>query len=361
MRSRAAILPYPGDPFLLNYWLHFFNTVWQDEVDKLYIFLNSPIEQSVVAYISHLCLQNPKIVLIYENNQIEHGDVINRTLNVVTDEFVMLIEDDCFIFKPGKVNQAFEYLESGDYDIVGSKRGSCSQEILSRARQLWGLEYSGEGDQGCNFWPNLFFSKKQTLIDTDRNFAARSWKHGEVIEALSTPSETYYAQDEVVVGDTFVNTSLQLQKKFPQARIKYIPQYHASPDDLEHSSRSYNLFDGLCGYTHIGSLSSGVGGILQDGHGRALTRRLLDPSKGDNVPIPNYCHTDAEKQEFERRVQWWLKFYNYFVETTDQNTSLDIAQFATLYKEAIDRIIREYELNISRIERRQRVYASIGL
>lgn len=354
MRSRAALLPYPGDPFLLNYWLHFFNTVWQDEVDALYIFLNSPIEQVVVDYIRALCAKNPKITLLYENHQIEHGDVVNRMLDACTQELVMLVEDDGFIFKKGLINACFEALESGEYDIVGSKRGSCSMEILTRCKQLYGLDYSGEGDQGCNFWPNFFFTRKQILIDTDRNFAAKSWKRGEVIEALSTPSETYYAQDEVVVGDTFVNTSLQLQKKFPQNRIKYIPQYHGSPDDIEHYQRGYNLFDGIAGWCHIGSLSSGVGGILQDGHGRCLARRLLDEDKGENYPIPNYCHTDAEKNEFERRVQWWLTFHQ-------KRGHTSIEPFADLYYAAIMAIIDQYQLSAARIERRQRIYATLGL
>src|SRR3990167_7164309 len=49
--SRAAILPYPGDPSLLNYWLMFFDKFWGDEVDHLYIVFNSPIEKPVREYI----------------------------------------------------------------------------------------------------------------------------------------------------------------------------------------------------------------------------------------------------------------------------------------------------------------------
>lgn len=357
MRSRAAILPFPGDPFLLNYWLHFFDTVWGDEVDKLYVYLNSPIEKPVVDYIRSLCASRPKINFTYEDHQIEHGDVINRTLDLVTEELVMLVEDDGFIFKKGMVDRCFGYLESGDYDIVGSKRGSCSIEILTRAKQLWGLDYAGEGDQGCNFWPNFFFTKKSTLIATDRNFAARSWKKGEEIVALSRPGDPYLAQGDPAVGDTFVNTSLQLQAAFPQERIKYIPQYHGSPDDLEHSSRSYNIFDGLAPWCHIGSLSSGVGGILQDGHGRALTRRLLDPDKGENYPIPNYCHTEQEKWEFERRVQWWARFFDFYM----QHPVTGMETFAGMYARAIAAIIHEYDLSTTRISRRQNVYATLGL
>lgn len=353
MTSRAVILPYPGDPFLLHYWLKFFDEVWGSEVDKLYVYLNSPIEKEVVDYIRDLCARNPKINFTYNPQQIEHGDVINRALDIVTEEYVMLVEDDGFIFKKGMVDQCFRWLESGEYDIVGSKRGSCSMEILSRASMLWGISYTGEGDQGCNFWPNFFFTKKQTLLATDRRFGARTWKRGEEILPLSRPGDTYLAQDELVTGDTFVNTSLQLQATFPQNRIKYVPQYHGSPDDLEHSTRGYNLWDDIAPWCHIGSLSSGVGGILVDDQGRSLARRMLDEPKG-SPRIPDYCHTDQEKNEWERRAQWWLTFW--------ENREPDkINEFANLYHNAVYNLIGQYDLSMARITRRQRIYKQLGL
>lgn len=350
MTSRAAILPYPGDPFLLRYWLKLFNTVWGNEVDTLYIYLNSPIEAPVVDYIRSLCASNPKINLQYNNIQIEHGDAINRTLDIVKEEYVMLVEDDGFIFKPGIVDSCFKCLESGVYDIVGSKRGSCAMEILTAAQRKWGLSYEGEGDQGCNFWPCYFFSKKQTLIDTDRNFAARAWRKGEVIPGLD-----YQIMDEVSCGDTFVNTSLQLRSKYSPERILCVPQYHGSPEDLQHAAQGRYLFDGMAKWTHVGSLSSGVGGILQDGHGRALARRLIDEDKGENTPLPNYCNSEGEKHEWERRVQWWLTF----VQAAESDK---ISEFRILYDQAVNRLIEQYGLSRDNIRNRQKVYSlQLGL
>jgi hypothetical protein len=93
-RSRAVILPYPGDPFLLNYWLYFFDNVWGGEVDKLYIYLNSPAEDSVIEYIKDLCSARPKIHLTYNPIRTDHGICIDRTLDIVSEDLVMLIEDD---------------------------------------------------------------------------------------------------------------------------------------------------------------------------------------------------------------------------------------------------------------------------
>jgi len=209
----------------------------------------------------------------------------------------------------------------------------------------------GIGDQGCNFWPNFFFIPKRLLLDTDRWFGAKAWQAGVEIVPLSRPNDPYIAK-ELVASDTFVNTSMQLLAVIPQDKILYVPQYHGSPDDLDHSQRNYNLFDGIAGWCHIGSLSSGVGGLIQDGHGRPLSRRLIDADKGENYPIPNYCNTEQEKNEFERRVQFWKTFYEY----AEPNK---IEEFRLLYANAVQTIINQYELSTTRIDRRQRAYKQL--
>ena len=354
MSSRAAILPFPGDPFLLNYWLSFFDNVWGSEVDKLYIYLNSPIEPAVVDYIRALCLQNPKINLQYNNTQTDHGPAIDRTLDIVTEELVMLVEDDGFIFKPGMVDSCFKQLENGDYDIVGSKRSSCAMEILSAAQVKWGLDYEGEGDQGPNFWPCFFFSSKALLLGTDRNFSAKGWSRGEVVAGLE-----HTIVGDIANGDTFVNTSLQLRGKVPIGRIFCVPQYHGHPDDLQHAQQSKYLFNGLAPWTHVGSLSSGVGGILQDDKGRSLARRLIDPAKQSTKLPTQWCQTDMEKKEFERRVQWWLTFWEYSKDIKNSPASPEIKEFHRLYGQAIYQIIEQYGLSIGEIHKRQKVYKGV--
>jgi len=344
MSSRAAILPFPGDPFLLNYWLKYFDKYWGNEVDKLYIYLNSPIEKPVVDFIRDLCLKRPKINFTYNPQQIDHGDVINRVLDIVTEDYVMLIEDDCFVWRDGVIKGCFELIERGEYDCVGSKRGSCSFEILNEAERIWGIPTQGFGDQGCNFWPNLFFTKKSILLDTDRNFCGKRWGRGEIIPALQG-----YLCETDLHGDTFVNTSLQLRAK--GYKFGYIPQYHGSPDDIEHYRSNIMMFDGNAPYTHVGSLSSGISGVLTDDQGRPLSRRLLDEPKSDL--IQNYCNSDGERREWERRVQWWFTFY--------LNAPIDeLEEFKQLYFNAIQRIIKQYVLSPKNINVRQVIYKKIG-
>lgn len=346
MTSRAAIVPVPGDPFLLYYWLCLFHKYWKDEVDKLYVYFNSPIEKPVVEYARKICTWD-KVVFIYNPQQIEHGEAINKTLDVVKEDLVMLIEDDGFIFKPFAVDSCFKLIEHGNYDIVGSKRGSCSTEIWNQSQKVYGLDYSGFGDQGPNFWPCFFFCHKDLLINhTDRNFGAKQWLPGDIIHELND-----YVVENTCANDTFVWASIQLLNKIPQNRIKYLPQYHTHPDDLKHFRLKLNVFDGYAPWCHIGSLSTGVGGMLTDNENRPLSRRLIENPKTPAV-IGNL--TEMERMEFERRVQFWFKFYLY-------RQRLELPEFEVLYYNAILKLISQYHLSMKQILLRHEAFKTLGL
>jgi hypothetical protein len=334
--NRAVLLPTPCDPFLIKYWLESFSK-WKNEVGKLYVCLNSPTEREVILYIQDL-LDKYGANYIYIDHQIEHGDAINRLLDMVTEDYVMLIEDDAFVFKTGLVDSMFKLVET-EYDIVGSKRGSCGFEILNRAKDIWGVDCLGVGDHGCNFWPNFFFCKTQTLLDTDRNFSAKQWKAGEIIEALGC------SFDVDVCGDTFVNTSLQLRAK--GLKICHVPQYHGNTSDIEDHRDNKNLFDGKSGWTHIGSLSSGVGGVLVDDQGRSLARRLIDPPKEFTLP-------PADINEWARRLQWWQTFY-------DNSDPDKITEFRDEYKKALDRLYITSGVHRKTVLKRQKIYKELGV
>lgn len=348
--SRAAILPYPGDPFLLHYWLMHFDKYWRDEVNTLYVYHNSTVEPKVFKYIREMCQSRENIVFLSHPNQIEHGEAINKTLDYVQEKYLMLVEDDAFIFKPGIVNECFDHLESGRYDIVGSRRGSCGLKILKAAQRKWGLDYTGVGDRGPNFWPCYFFSEADLLRKTDRNFCARAWKSGERIEPLGMTVDN---DEPIVTSDTFVNTSLQLRDMVPGHRILHIPQYHGHPDDKDHWQERKFLWDGKAPWCHIGSLSSGIAGILRDGENRPLARRKLDPPAGDTI-LPHGPTSDFEKREYERRVQWWLSAW----ETRDPQK---IEEFAELYRVAINVVIEQFGLSKKRIKQRQHMYRELGI
>lgn len=330
-RSRAVLLPTPGDPILLYYWLKVYETVWRDEIDKLYICINGQTDQEVLDFELDICKAVTNAEVITYDTMIDHGRAVNELLSICKEKYVMLIEDDGFIFRKGKVDQCFKKLESGDYEIVGSKRGSCSQEILDKAANKWGLDYSGFGDSGCNFWPNFVFTTRELLLKTDREFGARRWEPGELIDGLNMEAEFE------CVGDTFVNTSLQLRALVPDNKIWYEQQYHGATDDSNDYINLHNIWNVDAAWLHVGSLSSGIYGLLD-------LQKDLDKS---------HFQTDNEKLELERRVVFWSIFAENFVEENAIQKQL------ADYKSAIARLIKEFNLSPKRIEERKKWYYEV--
>jgi hypothetical protein len=292
--SRAAFLPSPGDPFVLMHCLKYFKEVWSDEVDRLYICINSDIEEDVVEEVMKDYEWPGKITTIYTKQVMGHGWAINRMMDECNEGYVLLIEDDSIIFKKGWVDSMFKLLEAETYDVIGSPRMSCSPEIAQIAKEKFNLNYEGWGDKGPNFWPCFLFTRKSLLAKTDRKFGNKSWQKGEKLLGVEL--------QDTVIGDTFVNTSLQLRSLTP--KILEIPQYHCTPDDFDNQKAGKGMFDGKAGYMHFGSLSSGIENTLVDPNGRPLKDRKKLNTTGIKIRKPQ---TPQEEAELEKRVMWWLE------------------------------------------------------
>ena len=318
-RSRATFLPSPGDPYVLLHCLSFFQNVWQSEVDKLYIHINSDIEfPVVVATIELLKKLNDKIVVIYSDHITNHGTALDTMLSQCNEENIMLIEDDTAIFKKGIVDKYFNLLETDQYEVVGSPRGSCSQNWAEIAKNKFNLDYSGFGDRGGNFWPCFLWAKKSVLLETDRNFNAKTFEAGE--NFLGT------TLTELACGDTFTWTSMQL--RLAGRRILEIPQYHCNPADKKfYKPRKLGIFDGKCGYMHFGSLSSGISGYLIDRNNKHLKDRL----KPHAQPEVRDVIKDMDKGELETRLAFWKESYRIGTEL-----GFYVQGFSEAYKDSLD-------------------------
>jgi len=290
---RSAFMTSSGDPYCLLNALHYYETVWHDEVDELWIALNSTMEKKVVL---DLISRFPKKVkFIYLNQRLGYGKPLNLLLECSPKGDVLLLEDDSIIFKKGIVTKYFNLLDT--YDVLGSPRMSCSAEVAQKLKEEFNLNYEGWGDRGPNFWPCFLFTHKELLLKTDRNFDPTDW------------------------GDTFCWMSVQLRRL--TSNILEIPQYHCSPDDFYNKEAKLGIFDGECGYMHLGSLSSGIESYLLDDNQVPLTDREKNIRANNPQPIP-------KDKEMQKRYMWWLSCY-------EKNKGFD---FDKIYYKALERFKR---------------------
>lgn len=332
--SRAVFLPSPGDPYVLLHCLSYIDN-WINEIDKLYININSAIDPKLIEK-TIVKLNHPKMDITYVDHSLDHGGSLNYMLERCSEDNILLIEDDSIIFKKGIVDRYFRVLENNEADVIGSPRGSCTNWIWETARERYNLDYSGFGDKGPNLWPCFLYTKRQTLLDTDRNFCARRWSKGDSLMGQTVPGDE--------AGDTFVNTSIQFREK--GLRIMEIPQYHCGPDDFAYVMGRLNMFDGQCGYLHFGSLSSGIHGYLHDIDSIPLASMKLTNPRPVSIPLPS---TEQERTELERRVSIW-----------EEASKFDIdAQWDKIYREAVQRVIKENKLDWNTCSRWSNLYRGI--
>jgi len=239
MSRRVVLLPTMNQTHVNGMWLQLYER-WQNEVDKLYVHVNDK----------------------------SHGVALRYMIKkwVRPTDNLLLIENDGIVFKPGIVDKYFTMIEKGEAQLIGSPRMSCHPEIAEAAKKVWSLDYEGLGDKGPNFWPNMFFINAKHLFDTDMHFEAKGWSDGEHIKELN-----HTIKGEPQMGDTLVWTSIQLRHK--GLKIHEIPQYHASPYDIENSENKEGIFDGKCPYFHFGSLTGDFTVPQDDITSRELERR----------------------------------------------------------------------------------------
>jgi len=337
--TRAAFLPSIGDPFVLLHTVKYFEEVWQDEVDKLYINIASVVGQGVVKNLASIFAKNPKIKFSsVKTGEFQHGDNINYMLEQCEEDYILLIEDDSIIFKKGEVGLYFELMERDIIDMAGSPRMSCHPKLADIVQKKFGLDYSGYGDKGPAYWPCFLWVKRSDLLKTDRNFNVHLWTAGEdkVCGELAKVD---------MVGDTFVHTSIQLREL--GLRILDVPQYHCNPNDQSSKGSGLGIFDKKCGYMHFGSLSSGIRSYLFDDNDVPLKDREMDPFA---VGILVKHNDPSEKMEMVRRIVWWKEALK---------CDYPVGEFRDLYKKAIDKFQKFNNISDEDVNRQKELYMEI--
>lgn len=327
MSSRAAFISAGGDPFILLTVIKLFQERYYAELDKMYVCYNnhSNVPLSVVQELLPRLATDPKIELIYHNRGIGNGRPITEMALIAQEDLVMLIEDDGFVFSSGAVNKCFQEIESDLCDALGSPRFSCGAEIGEAAQKKYGLDYSGYGDVGPNFWPNFFFCKRKDLLKTDLNFGSKSFVPGEYSKELD------HTFKEVNHADTFGWGAIQLRAL--GVRFHNIPQHHADPYEItnkEKHEQNWHPTQSWFPWIHGGSLSTSWGGYLQG-------------------QIPDLT-AEISTYEFETRVAFW---------TICSDVIEGFDEFKKEYRAGIAQLITQANLDQSRINDKIAIYRDL--
>ncbi len=272
---RAALLPTPGDPFLLRYWLRNFET-WREEVDELIVLVNGQADPVILDYMRSL-VEGVGGRFLSGPTMLGHGEAIGALVETTTADYILLCEDDAYIRRPGAVDARFRRLERDEVDVIGSSRGSASMELIAAANEAFGPDVdTPSGEVGPSLWPCLLFARREVLRATDRNYAAQRWPAKTMVPGLGKfPVETS--------ADTFGGTSYQLRAQ--GRRIGWESAYRATTFGpvkwwVERLDPPW---------VHIGSLSTGA---------------LFG-----NGPVHIDGPTDLTgHQEWSRRLHWWDRF-----------------------------------------------------
>lgn len=324
--SRCVFLSAGGDVFITSLVIKLWKERWYDEVDKFYVNYNNHagVPDHAVKELMGNLIDEPKIRILYSPRGIGNGLPITEMTLIAKEDLVMLLEDDGFIFGSGIVNESFQRIEKDQVDAVGSPRGSCGLEVWNAAQKKYNLDYSGYGDVGPNYWPNFFFCKREDLLKTDLNFASKTFKEGEYFKELD------HTFEQTNHGDTFVWGCIQL--RYNGVRFGSVPQYHASPEEIEYYERHGDKWTPGTDirWIHGGSLSAGWGGYLSG-------------STPDTSTI-------QAKMEIESRVAFW----KIALETTE-----GFHLFRIDYGRGIEALIERAELSTDRIQRKYNIYKNL--
>ncbi len=276
---RAALLPTPGDPFVLAYWLRNYAT-WRSQVDELVVFVNGLTDPEAIAYDRRI-VEEAGGRFVHSSGSAGHDGAIHRLLSETKAEFVVLCEDDAYVRKPIMVGVSFVSIEDDKTDIVGSPR----HEDYAGQYVEFGPYTPGDlAELRHGLWPAFLFARRADLLATDQQFGDQAWRIGQTIPGWGVVTAEACAVPGVGVGDylhldTFFGTTFQLRAKGLRTRlVHHVRLFDAKATD-----------DWLADdppWFHITGIST---------LGPALTQ--------DPATLPDM---DAHGGLWPRRVAWWM-------------------------------------------------------
>ena len=275
-RKLTLLLPSTGEPLILYCWLtnmqkysHLFDNIFVsvDMMGRV-----NPLEFLFVQnYLTRLFRKFPNMRYCFARQIAQHGLNIDNMLNKyepdINDDILLMEEDDYIINTSLLKSHINSYFEDG-YNVYGVGRGSGTpyllQSLLPMVQQRENLQIDTElpdWDSSINFWPTLFLTKKQYLLESSREFYSSNWETGDQI----TVGNQTLTLDQPCHGDTFVKFSYEIYNNPEINKIKLLSNTPTVNNNVAtyhtyHSSLHDNdLIDSISETSvdfHVGSLST---------------------------------------------------------------------------------------------------------
>lgn len=299
-QSRAVVLGTNGYPYLMAYWKHLFETVWQDEVDKVHIAVSTPLHQSAWGYTSKMLSNHPKIEVILTGD--DWPASITTVLKRVEEASVMIPHDDMFVFEKGVIDKYFSLVEEQGLVVTPIHDNYTPAPLVNELMQRkWGdrlpLVEDETGRTGYAFFCNFFFVSMKLLKQTSMDFGGHLVKQGDRSDLLDWTPLT-----QNIHADTNFKLGLELLEagaKFSCPReVAFAQQVHIAesliPRLMELLGESDSIFTSP--YLHMQTFSYHLGGLLPDlGFYEAIEeiRGSRCPRAFENIPKSVSARNDA--------------------------------------------------------------------
>jgi hypothetical protein len=286
---RTALLQTPGEACTVAYWLRNFET-WRDEVDQLIVLVNNLYYPDLRSF-DQRAIEAVGGKVIFADGRVQHGDCIDRLLveaqQLDPNGLVVLVEDDDYVRRPGAVRAAFDRIEAGQVDVIGSPR---YQDRISDPVETWGPLTTGRAEIGRVLWPTFLFARSTDLLATNRRFGYDTWQVGETIAGLGmevTPELcAYIGTGAYAALDVFYGTSYQLRAA--GLRIEHVPHVR-----VLHPEPTIEWVKEDPPWVHATELSTILGAIMP-----------LYPGD-DAIPIEDVPDLAPGGGRWTRCVAWW--------------------------------------------------------
>lgn len=314
--TRAVLVGTNAYPFLMRFWYELFVKYWQDEVDTVYIAVSEPEHHTTWKYIRDLLSRHPKIRVI--RTGINWPKSINQVAQTITEDSILVMHDDTFVFQSGIVDKYFKIVENTGKIVtpitpIFTPKDLVEELMVRKFPDQVPFASSDTTDTGYSFYCNFFFMPKALFDKTTKDFGAYVVEVSDYCEYLDwTPLV------RPINSDTNFKLCLELLAKgaqfHPIERME-IANIYNNPDPIQSlwdmQEAGTGPFNPDAGWIHLQSMAYHIHDLYYD---LGVRETLQEKSGGQVLPKIHEKETEfgiaANTWSLTTRLAWLHIFMN---------------------------------------------------